>query len=209
MTQNTMVLATGNPGKVREFHRLLWELAPDLKWNLKSASEVGLKEIQETGSTFLENAGIKAKWAASQCGLVCVGEDSGLEVQYLGWAPGVKSHRFSPSGQDSHNNALLLEKLEGVPWEKRVARYRSAIVVADSRGVVAQAQGAVSGYISTDYFGTNGFGYDPLFFVPSLGKTFGQATDGEKDAISHRRRAVEAILKEGLYAYWSSVGHSR
>ncbi|MGI6643367.1 MAG: RdgB/HAM1 family non-canonical purine NTP pyrophosphatase [Bacillota bacterium] len=207
--KNALVLATRNPGKIREFRRLLRELAPDLSWSLVGADDAGLLDVQESGLTFADNARIKAVSAARQCDLPCLGEDSGLEVDYLDGAPGVMSHRFSPSGEDHENNLLLLKKLENVPWEKRTARYRSAIVVADSQGVVALAEGTVEGYITEALLGTNGFGYDPLFFVSSLGKTLGQATDGEKDAISHRRRALEAVLKDGLYAYWSSFGHSR
>ncbi len=207
--RDVLVLATHNPGKVREFRRLLSELAPDLMWDLVGADEVSLEDVQETGSTFLDNAMLKAVSAASQCHLACLGEDSGLEVDYLNGAPGVMSHRFSASGDDHDNNVLMLNKMKDVPWEKRTARYRSAIVVADSQGVVALAEGTVEGYITDAFLGANGFGYDPLFLVPNLGKTLGQATDQEKDAVSHRRKALEEVLKEGLHDYWSALRHPR
>ncbi|HHW27217.1 MAG TPA: non-canonical purine NTP pyrophosphatase, partial [Firmicutes bacterium] len=122
----TLVLATKNPGKTREFLRLFTELAPDVEWDILRADEVGLKDVEETGTTFAENARQKAREAASQSGILCLGEDSGLEVDWLGGAPGVKSHRFSRTGDDADNNALLLEKLKDVPLDRRTARYRCA-----------------------------------------------------------------------------------
>jgi len=196
-----LVLATKNPGKTREFLRLFTELAPDVEWDILRADEVGLKDVEETGTTFAENARQKAREAASQSGILCLGEDSGLEVDWLGGAPGVKSHRFSRTGDDADNNALLLEKLKDVPLDRRTARYRCAIAVYGPRGAVVETEGSVEGLIIDEYLGTNGFGYDPLFFATELGKTLGEASAAEKDSVSHRRRALEkalpAILGEG------------
>lgn len=197
----TLVLATKNPGKTREFLRLFTELAPDVEWDILRADEVGLKDVEETGTTFAENARQKAREAASQSGILCLGEDSGLEVDWLGGAPGVKSHRFSRTGDDADNNALLLEKLKDVPLDRRTARYRCAIAVYGPRGAVVETEGSVEGLIIDEYRGNNGFGYDPLFFATELGKTLGEASAAEKDSVSHRRRALEkalpAILGEG------------
>lgn len=192
--QVTLVLATKNPGKTREFLRLLAELAPDVRWTVMRADEANLKEVNETGSTFAENARQKAREAATQSGMLCLGEDSGLEVDFLGGAPGVRSHRFSSTGRDDDNNALLLEMLKDAPLDRRTARYRCAIAVYGPGGMVVEAEGSVEGIIIDRYRGKNGFGYDPLFFANEIGKTLGEASDAEKDAVSHRRRALEKVL---------------
>lgn len=197
----SLVLATKNPGKTREFLRLFEELAPEVSWTVRSAAEVGLADINETGRTFAENARQKAREAAEQSGLICLGEDSGLEVDYLDGAPGVRSHWFSSSGQDDDNNALLLELLKDVAPDRRRARYRSAIAVYGPDGMIVEAEGTTEGSILGECRGSNGFGYDPLFFSTKVGKAFGEASADEKDAVSHRRRALEkalpAILGEG------------
>jgi XTP/dITP diphosphohydrolase len=190
----SLVLATRNPGKIREFRRLLKQLDPDTGWRLTDLTAFRMPDALETGETFAENARIKALHAAAHTGLVCLGEDSGLEVDALGGEPGVKSHRFSPSGDDHDNNELLLRRLEGVPRELRTARYRCAIAVARPGEVVAQGSGTLEGLITEEYRGKNGFGYDPIFFSIELGKTLGEASDVEKDSVSHRRRALESIL---------------
>jgi XTP/dITP diphosphohydrolase len=189
-----LVLATKNPGKIREFDRLLRELAPGVTWKLVSAGEAGLADVEETGRTFLDNARVKAVSAAAQTGAVCLGEDSGLEVDYLDGAPGVNSHRYSDTGTDRDNNLLLLRQLEGVSVASRTARYRCALVLAGSERVLAEAEGTVDGVITTEISGQNGFGYDPLFYSVELGKTMGQASAAEKDSVSHRRRAIERIV---------------
>jgi XTP/dITP diphosphohydrolase len=191
-----LVLATKNEGKVREFRRLLRELAPQAAVDITLGKLVGLGDVDETGATFSENARIKATVAAAECGLVCLGEDSGLEVDCLDGAPGVKSHRYSASGLDEDNNAFLLENLKGVPAEARTARYRCAICVASPSGVIAEAEGAVEGLITEGPSGENGFGYDPLFLSIEIGKTMGEATDAEKDSVSHRRRAMEGLVRK-------------
>jgi XTP/dITP diphosphohydrolase len=127
-------------------------------------------------------------------------------VDFLDGAPGVKSHRFSESGSDDDNNMLLLKKMEGVPEPKRTARYRSAICIASPRGIVAEGLGTVEGYITTELRGSGGFGYDPLFYCPELGKTMGEASAAEKDSVSHRRRAMEVVTRNLMAAALAEEG---
>ncbi len=189
-----LVLATRNKGKVREFLRLFEELCPGTRFDFSSAGELGLSDVEETGRTFLENARLKATAAAAESGRLCLGEDSGLEVDYLDGAPGVMSHRYSKSGSDEDNNVLLLQNLRGVPAASRTARYRCAICIAAPGRVVAEGEGSVEGLISEGLSGSNGFGYDPLFYSTELGKTMGEASAEEKDSVSHRRRAMEKVV---------------
>lgn len=198
--KRTIVVVTRNRGKVREFKRIFSEYVPEVQWRFLSAINLELPEIEETGSTFAENARVKALEGAKYLagteysGYICLGEDSGLEVDKLDGGPGVNSHRFSQSGTDEDNNELLLELLDGVPWDERTCRYKCAIALADSSGVIAESTGSVEGIVHTELRGTNGFGYDPLFYAVELGKTFGEASDSEKDAISHRRRAIQRLI---------------
>lgn len=201
-TSHSLVLATRNPGKLREFRRLLESLDPATGWLLADLTSFHVPDVEENGETFAENARIKALHAASHTGLVCLGEDSGLEVDALGGEPGVRSHRYSPSGDDDDNNELLLHRLRGFRRQLRTARYRCAIAVARPGTVFVEGSGTVEGWITEDYRGKNGFGYDPLFFSCQLGKTLGEASDDEKDSVSHRRKALEMILP-GLRAYLS------
>ncbi len=190
----TIVVASRNAGKIREFKRIFHDCGLYLDRQFLSAADVGLPDVEETGLTFKENAALKALACAKHCGLLCLGEDSGLEVDVLGGAPGVNSHRFSSTGLDEDNNELLLRLLVGVPWEKRTCRYKSAIALADPNGLAAQSIGSVEGIIHVGLRGKNGFGYDPLFFALELGKTFGEASNSEKDEISHRRRALQGLI---------------
>lgn len=191
----SLVVATKNPGKMREFYRLFSLVAPDIEWVLVDAVEAGLGNIDETGSSFQENARIKALAGANRTSALCLGEDSGLEVDALGGAPGIYAHRFSPSGKDEDNNELMLQRLKDVPFHLRTARYYSAICVAAPDRVIAEGTGTVEGAITGKLLGNHGFGYDPLFYCFDLKKTFGQATDEEKDKVSHRRRALEVLLQ--------------
>lgn len=193
-SNKAIVVVSRNQGKIREFKRIFSDSVPDVNWRFLSAADLELPEIEETGSTFAENARIKALAGTRYSELICLGEDSGLEVDKLGGAPGVSSHRFSETGLDDDNNKLLLELLDGVPWERRTCRYKCAIALADSRGIIAQSTGSVEGVIHSELRGTNGFGYDPLFYALEIGKTFGEASDSEKDEISHRRRAVQGLV---------------
>lgn len=190
----TLVVASRNRDKISEIKRIFLECRPDVEWTFLSAEDLNIPDVEERGETFMENAAIKAIAGAKYSGRICIGEDSGLEVDVLGGMPGVHSHRFSETGSDDDNNRLLLELLRDVPCEKRTCRYTCAIVVADAQGIVGGAEGYVEGIVDVELKGGNGFGYDPLFYSPELGKTFGEASSEEKDGVSHRRKAIESLL---------------
>ena len=193
MTHRILV-ATTNPGKVRELGALL---AADVVW--KSLADFpGLDEVVEDGATFAENARKKATQYAKATGLWTLADDSGLVVDALDGAPGVKSARFSgkrPTGEDrgllDHRNmAKVLDLLQGVPRERRTARFVCCLCLASPERVLAETRGTVEGLIAEEEVGTNGFGYDPIFFVPQLGKTAAQLTAEQKNAVSHRGNAI-------------------
>ena len=151
---------------------------------------------EETGATFEENAAIKALGYARRTGLLCIADDSGLEVDALGGRPGVRSARYAGSrATDAENNALLLSDLEGVSRHLRGARYVSVVSLASPESVIASARGECGGVILDAPRGRGGFGYDPLFISDDLGLTFGEAPPGEKDHVSHRGRAFAALRK--------------
>jgi XTP/dITP diphosphohydrolase len=190
-----LLLASQNPGKLNEM-RLLVEGLP---FRVLGPRDLGLHEApDETGETFLENATIKALAYARLSGLLTVADDSGLSVDALGGAPGLYSSRFGGEGaSDLDRNLLLLEKLRDVPRERRGARFTSAVAAAREGEVLFQAQESVEGAIADEMRGGNGFGYDPLFFYPPYGRTFGEVTRPEKDRVSHRGKAF-ARLREFL-----------
>lgn len=181
----TVVLASNNRGKVEELRQLLpaWV-------SVQTASEANVKLPEETGETFAENALLKARAAAEQTGSIAVADDSGLEVDALGGAPGVHSARFAgePSN-DAANNALLLERLADVPDSQRTARFRSAVAVVIPDGREHVAEGTVEGTILRQERGSGGFGYDPLFLYTPSKRTLAELTIEEKNQISHRGRA--------------------
>ena len=192
--KRTILVATTNPGKVRELRAML---DADVQWKgLADLPELG--EVEEDGATFAENARKKATEYARATGLWTLADDSGLVVDALDGAPGVKSARFCgevPPGTDrktvdQRNIARLLERLEGVPAEKRTARFMCFLCLASPERVLIETQGKVEGRIIDEPVGENGFGYDPVFFVPDLGKTVAQLPDDEKNAISHRGHAI-------------------
>ena len=192
-----IVLATLNPGKVRELVRLLG----DLPIALVSLSAIpGASLPPETGATYVENALIKARAGHQRTGHAALGDDSGLEVDALDGAPGLHSARFGGPGLDDAGRvALLLERLRAVPREQRTARFRCVIAVVDEAGRERTVQGVADGEIATAPRGTGGFGYDPVFFYPPLGRTFGELSDREKERVSHRAlaaRAARALLSE-------------
>ena len=173
-----IVLATRNPGKLREFRELWPEVSavPDLP------------PVEETGATFAENALLKARAAAAHAGCRALGEDSGLVVDALDGRPGVFSARYG-------GNDRLLEEMRQVPDGMRTARYVAALVLVDAAGaVLAEAEGACEGAIARAPRGTGGFGYDPIFMLPD-GRTMAELPSEEKNAISHRGRAVRALLE--------------
>ena len=190
-----LVVATRNPGKVREFERLLL----DIPFQLVSLDEAGVPpgmEVEETGSTFQDNACIKARAYAMASGLLTLAEDSGLEVDALGGDPGVRSARYGGPGYDDAGRVqLLLNAMKDVPWEERTGRFRSTIAICTPEGAVSTVEGSVEGLIIFEPRGDGGFGYDPVFYVPSLEKTTSEMSMEEKNTISHRARASQKALE--------------
>ena len=192
-----VLLCTHNPHKIKELKALI-EADPALfgRVEILSLSDVGFHDdIVEDGTTFEENAIIKAKVGADM-GYVTVADDSGIEVDALGGAPGVYSARFAGEiCDDGANNALLLQKLQSVPKEKRTARYVSVIACVFPDGKQFTVHGTCEGEVLTSYLGDGGFGYDPLFWVYDLKKTFAQASPTEKNAVSHRGKAMRLFCE--------------
>ena len=190
---NTVVVATGNAHKVVEIEAILSEAMPGTRFvTLKSLGD--FPDPEETGETFEENAFIKAQAAHDATGLPAVADDSGLEVDALGGAPGVYSARYAGvHGDDAANNAKLLREMAGVPTAERTARFTSCVAfVGDD--VRACGLGHVEGHVGTEPRGEHGFGYDPLFLpVETPGKTMAELTPQEKNAISHRYHALVAL----------------
>ena len=194
---NKIVLASNNQGKVKEISALLAELG----FEVITQREAGvIEEIEETGLTFVENAILKARYAAKISGLPAIADDSGIEVDALSGAPGIYSARFSGAGAtDEKNNQKLLEKLAGLPAEKRTARYQCLLVFMRHAEdpVPLITQGSFEGVILESPRGDNGFGYDPLFYVPTHNCSAAELDPAEKNRISHRaialRRFVEAF----------------
>lgn len=183
-----IVLATGNPGKLRDFGALLAsaDLVP-----VPVGTLVPGYTVPETGATFLENAVLKAREACRRTGLAALADDSGLSVDALGGAPGVYSARYAGRGaDDARNNARLLTELEGVPKPQRTARFCCALALVLEDGTLHTAEGQVQGVILTGPRGHGGFGYDPLFYLPGWGKTMAELSLEEKNRISHRARAM-------------------
>lgn len=194
-----IVLASRNPKKIGELRTLLAQTIPEAQ--VLSLDDVGLtEEIEENGSTFEENALIKAR-AAAASGYIGVGDDSGLTVEALGGEPGVYSARFAflKTGADDHddkaNNRVLLELLKDVPAEKRGAAFVSAVACVFPDGRSFTVRGEVKGRILTEYHGNGGFGYDPLFYYAPYQKTLAEVTPAEKNAVSHRGKAVRAFAE--------------
>lgn len=194
MDRQMVVLASGNAGKLRELNRIL---AP-LQMELRSQAEFDVPEVPEDGLSFVENAIIKARAAAAHSGLPSIADDSGLEVDYLNGAPGIHSARYSGEG-DAGNNAKLLRELAGVADEQRTARFQCVLVymrhAADPTPIVCQ--GNWEGRILLAEQGENGFGYDPLFYVPEHDCSSAQLPADLKNRISHRARA-SALMLEAL-----------
>lgn len=189
-----VVLATGNAGKLREMTALL---AP-LGLTILPQTELGIPSADETGTTFEANALIKARHAAAASGLPALADDSGIEVDALDGRPGVWSARYAgPHATDADNNTLLLRELRGVPAERRTARYRCVIAWVDSADDPAPclARGAWEGTIATEPAGQGGFGYDPLFIPTGSTVTAAQMSAADKNAVSHRGRALAELVR--------------
>ncbi len=188
-----VVIATRNPGKLKEFRTLL---AP-AGWQVIGLSEAAVeKDVPETGSSFAENARLKALGYSMDTGLTVIGDDSGLEVFALGGKPGVRSARYAgPDASDSNRVRKLLLELERHPGN-REARFVCALAMAQCGKILCETEGECRGEIATDPRGTQGFGYDPVFVVSESGRTFAEMAEEEKNRCSHRARAVAALLGE-------------
>jgi XTP/dITP diphosphohydrolase len=196
-----LLIATNNPGKAAEYRALL----EGCGWELMTPRDLGLElEVEEAGGDYAENARIKAEAFAKASGLVALADDSGIEVEALGGAPGPLSARFGGEDiSDAQRAALLLERLKGVPTEKRSARFRCLIAVARPEGEVSLFEGQCEGRVADEPRGEGGFGYDPVFLLPERGLTVAELPPEEKNAVSHRGRAarqarayLEGLLRE-------------
>jgi len=187
-----LVLASRNRGKLKELRKLLKGYPFEV---CSLANFPDIPEIEETGFTFKENALIKARTVAHKTGHLTLADDSGLEVDALNGAPGIHSSRFAGLEHDDEaNNRKLLRLLEGVPLEKRSARFRCVVAVVDPEGFEATAEGLCGGKIGFEPKGENGFGYDPLFIVEEYGCTMAELDPEIKNKISHRAKALEKIV---------------
>lgn len=183
-----IVLATRNAGKVAELRRILGGLDAELL----DAAEVGLPDVDETGSTFAENALLKARAGTRACGLPCLADDSGLVVDALGGAPGVRSARYAGTqGDDEANLRRVLRDMEG--RDDRTARFVCVAALTAADGRAWTAEGVLDGHLLREPRGTGGFGYDPIFVAEGHERTTAELSAVEKDAISHRGRAFRAI----------------
>lgn len=188
-----VTLGTTNPGKLKELEAILRELG--VQWTLCPRPAMG--EIVEDGQTFEENALIKAKAVQAVAGGYALADDSGLEVDALGGAPGVVSARFAgPNATDDDNNRHLLQKLKGMDAGQRRARFVAAIALVGPEGVLGSARGVCEGHIAEEARGAGGFGYDPYFIPDGYGQSMAQLSAAEKNGISHRGRALRALLAE-------------
>jgi len=193
-----VVLASGNRGKLRELGAMLESIGIEVV----PQSEFDVPDIEETGLTFVENAILKARNACEHTGLPAIADDSGIEVDALNGQPGIYSARYSGQG-DQANNEKLVAELADVPPEQRTARYRAALVymrhAADPSPIIAE--GAWEGLVISEPRGENGFGYDPYFLIPELGKTGAELDSEQKNRISHRAQAlnklVDALRQQG------------
>lgn len=195
MDLKKIVFATGNKGKVKEIQMIL----ADLGVEVTTMKEEGIfVDVEENGTTYEENAMIKAREVAKYTNAIVMADDSGLEIDYLNKEPGIYSARYM--GEDTSyriKNGNLIDRLAGVPDEKRTARFVCAIATVLPDGRELTTRGVIEGRIGYEERGENGFGYDPIFYVPEFGKTTAELTEEEKNMVSHRGRALE-IMKEEL-----------
>lgn len=192
-----LVLGTHNEGKVRELRRML----SDLAWIVEGLPD-DTPEYEETGDTFADNARGKALYYAERTAAPTLGEDSGLVVDALGGEPGVRSARYiDPEMEQPARNRAVLERLEGVPEDRRGARFRCHLTLAHDGAIVHETTGSCEGRIATTTRGRGGFGYDPIFLVEELGRTFAELDPEDKSAVSHRGGAVREMVR--FLAGWS------
>lgn len=189
-----IVFATGNKGKIKEIQMIM----ADTGLEVVSMKEAGIVvEPDENGTTYEENAMIKARAVAEYTDDIVMADDSGLEIDYLNKEPGIYSARYM--GEDTSyriKNANLIERLNGVPDEQRTARFVCAIAAVLPDGTELTTRAAIEGRIGYEEKGSNGFGYDPIFYVPRFGKTTAELTEEEKNQVSHRGQALELMKKE-------------
>ncbi len=189
-----LILATNNAHKMREIFEILGAEFPDMVTLKQAGLEI---DVEEDGSTFAENAIKKAEEVLKFSGYpAALADDSGLIVDELGGAPGVYSARYAGEGHnDADNNAKLMRDMAGVPTERRTCRFASAVALAREGKETICVMGYAEGILLTEARGNNGFGYDPYFFYPSFGKSFAELSAEEKNSVSHRKHALEALLE--------------
>jgi len=193
-----LVLASKNQHKLIELRTILGQLGLEVVLE----SDVGVDvDVEETGTTFEENSLLKARAVMEASGMAAIADDSGLEVDALNGEPGVYSARFGGLDTDEARTALLLQRLQNVPDDQRTARFVSVVTCVLPDGTVVAARGTCEGVINHAPAGENGFGYDPVFYVPQLGKTFSQTSPEEKNAISHRGDALRKFCE-----VWKEAG---
>jgi len=198
---HALLLATSNPHKLEEFRVIF----ADLPLRLFSLSDLQLDiEVDETGITFAENAELKARTYAQASGMLTLADDSGLEIDALTGAPGIQSARYLGRETSYEERCRrILQQLKGLPIEQRTARFRCAIALADPSGNTRIVEGIIEGVIADSPRGKNGFGYDPIFYLPELGKTFAELAPEHKNRISHRARAAQAARE--LLEEWPNL----
>jgi XTP/dITP diphosphohydrolase len=190
-----LIVASNNSNKIREIKEIL----KNIPMEILSMKEAGIEaDIEETGSTFLENAYLKAKGISEIAGgAMVLADDSGLAVEALGGAPGIYSARFAGEhGNSKKNNDKLLELLEGKSLSERLASFICAMVLIDEDGKAIEVEGKIDGIISEEEKGSNGFGYDPIFYLQEYGMTFAEMDSETKNKISHRAKALEKLQIE-------------
>ncbi len=185
-----VVIATKNKGKAKDFEALFTPLGYEVVTMFDVAPDM---EIEETGTTFEENAVLKAETLSKALGTIVIADDSGLAVDALDGAPGVYSARYAGDHDDEANIVKVLENLKGLPEEKRTARFMCALAIAGPELETTTVFGSCEGVILEEKRGTNGFGYDPIFFVPALDRAMAELTPEEKGAISHRGNAIRKL----------------
>jgi XTP/dITP diphosphohydrolase len=190
---HTLLLATSNLHKLEEFRAIF----SDLSLRLLSLRDLQLDiDVEETGTTFAENAEIKARTYAQVSNILTLADDSGLEIDALGGTPGVRSARYLGSEKSyAERFRVILEQLKGLPVDQRTARFRCVIALTEPSGNIRMAEGVVEGVIADRPRGTNGFGYDPIFYIPELGMTFAELAPEYKNRISHRALAAQSARK--------------
>ena len=188
-----LIMATNNLHKIREMRRLFSPYVMDLL----SPADLGLQvSVDENGQTFSENAFLKARAFAEASELIALADDSGIEVDALEGRPGIYSARYGgPSLSDQDRMFLLLQEMDSVPWERRCCRYVASLVLAWPDGHHLTVEGYCDGFVALKPEGINGFGYDPIFFLPKLNRTFAQLSDDQKDQISHRGNASRSLVE--------------